>query len=118
MTKAQVAKTQTSSRRREPIARPAEAPPRPERTAGTIKLIELRAGLFLNVDQIVSLRVLPQEEGNTHAILQLSNGDRMNLTRVEFTAISGEEPRAPMRLPQKPVPTENPIEADEALQTR
>lgn len=107
MSKAQVAKTQTSSRKREPIAQPAEAPPRPEWTAGTIKLIEIRAGLFLNVYQIISLRVLPQEEGNSYAILQLSNGDTLNLTRVEFTAISGEEPRASARLPQIPVSTEN-----------
>jgi hypothetical protein len=73
MPKAQVAKPQTSPRRREPIAEPAEAPPHPERTAGTIKLVEIGADLFLNVDQIIGLRVLPQEEGNTYAILQLSN---------------------------------------------
>lgn len=68
-----------------------------------MNLIELRPGLLLNVDHIVSVRVLPQEEGNVYAILQLSNGDKQNLTRDEFTAITGEEPRLPVRLPQKPL---------------
>jgi hypothetical protein len=68
-----------------------------------MNLIELRPGLFLNGDQIVSVRVLPQEEGDVYAILQLSNGDEQNLTRVEFTAITGEEPRVLARLPQKPL---------------
>ncbi len=84
-------------------ARPATAPPRPERKADTMNLIELRPGLFLNVDHIVTVRVLPQEEGDIYAILHLSNGDKQNLTRGEFTAISGEEPRLPARLPQKPL---------------
>ena len=102
MPKAQAEKTQ-SPPRSESGAQPPKTPPRTERTAETIKLVEIRAGLFLNVDQIVSVRVLPQEEGNTHAILQLSNGDKLDLTRIEFTAISGEEPRLPARLPQKPL---------------
>jgi hypothetical protein len=67
-----------------------------------MKLTEIRPGLFLNVDQIVSVRVLPQEEDNVYAVLQLSNGDRQNVTRAEFTAITGEEPRLPLRPPQKP----------------
>jgi hypothetical protein len=67
-----------------------------------MKLTEIRPGLFLNVDQIVSVRVLPQEEDNVYAVLQLSNGDRQNVTRAEFTAITGEEPRPPLRQPQKP----------------
>jgi hypothetical protein len=67
-----------------------------------MQLTEIRPGLFLNVDQIVSVRVLPQEEDNVYAVLQLSNGDRQNITRAEFTAITGEEPRLPLRQPQKP----------------
>ena len=62
-----------------------------------MKLTEIKPGLFLNEDQIVSVRVLPQEEDNVYAVLQLSNGDRQNLTRAEFTAITGQEPRRPMR---------------------
>ena len=62
-----------------------------------MKLTEIKPGLFLNEDQIVSVRMLPQEEDNVYAVLQLSNGDRQNLTRAEFTAITGEEPRRPMR---------------------
>lgn len=67
-----------------------------------IRLVEIRSGLFLNVDHIVSMRVLPQEEGKDYAILQLSNGDKLNLTRDEFSTITGQEPRLPARLPQKP----------------
>ena len=103
MPKTQAAKTQTSPKKSESNAQLAEAPLPPERTARKIKLVEIRAGLFLNIDQIVSLRVLSQEEGNNYAILQLSNGDKLNLTRNEFTAISGEEPRLLARLPQKPL---------------
>jgi hypothetical protein len=106
MQKAQEAKTQTSSKKREPIAQPAKDPPSPKRTAAAIKLVEIRAGLYLNVDQIVSLRVLPQEEANTYAILQLSNGDKLELTSEEFTAISGEDPRLPARVPQNPLVAE------------
>jgi len=62
--------------------------------------VEIRVGLFLNVDQIVTLRVLPQTDGDTYAILQLSNGDTLNLTQVEFVLISGAEPRLPVRLPK------------------
>lgn len=79
------------------------AGPYAERMAKTINLIEIRPGLFLNVDHIVSVRVLPQEEGNDYAILQLSNGDKLNLTRSEFSTITGEEPRMTARLPQKPL---------------
>jgi hypothetical protein len=63
-------------------------------------LLEIRIGLFLNVDQIVTLRVLPQEDGDTYAILQLSNGDKLNLTRAEFALVSGTEPRLPVRPPK------------------
>ncbi|EYS94823.1 hypothetical protein CF68_23790 [Cupriavidus sp. SK-4] len=66
-------------------------------------LIELRPGFFLNPDHIISVRVLPEEEGDVYAILHLSNGDKQNLTRGEFTAITGEEPRPPARLPQRPL---------------
>ncbi len=68
-----------------------------------VRLIELRSGLFINPDQVVSVRVLSQEEGELYAMLQLSNGEKLNLTRKEFTAISGEEPRETMRLSQKSV---------------
>ena len=96
-------KKQTAPRGRKSSAKPATVPPSPERMAKVINLIEIRPNLFLNVDHIVSVRVLPQEEGNVYAILQLSNGDKQNLTRDEFTAITGEEPRLPARLPQKPL---------------
>ncbi len=91
-------KTQTSHSGRGSSARPYA-----ERIAETINLIEIRPGLFLNVDHIVSVRVLPQEEDNAYAILQLSNGDKLNLTRSEFSTITSEEPRPPARLPQKPL---------------
>jgi hypothetical protein len=65
----------------------------------TIELIEIRPGLYLNVNHIVSVRVLPQDEGDVYGIVQLSNGDKLSLTRGEFTMISGEEPR----LPPKPL---------------
>ena len=58
-----------------------------------MKLTEIRPGLFINFDQIVSVRVLPQPEGATYAILQLSNGDKQNITREEFLAIADEAPR-------------------------
>lgn len=73
--------------------------PELERKVSSLNLIELRPGLFLNQDHIVSLRVLPNEEGGVYAVLQLSSGDKMNLTRDEFTAISGEDPRPPARVP-------------------
>lgn len=98
----QTPKKKTSTKGRKSAAKPATAPPKPERMAKVI-LIEIRPNLFLNEDHIVSVRVLPQEEGDVYAILQLSNGDKQNLTREEFTAITGEEPRLPVRLPQKPL---------------
>jgi hypothetical protein len=67
-----------------------------------MKLTEIKPGLFVNEDQIVTVRVLPQEEENVYAVLQLSNGDRQNLSRAEFTAITNEEPRLPIRPPQTP----------------
>lgn len=72
---------------------PATAPPTPKRKARTMNLVELRPGLFLNTDHVVSLRVLPREENSVYAILQLSNGDQQNLTRDELATIIGEEPR-------------------------
>src|SRR5688572_26792861 len=81
--------------------RPATAPPRLERKAETMKLMELRPGLFLNLDHVVSVRVLPTEEDDLYAILQLSSGEKQNLTRGEFTEIVGEEPRSLARLPQE-----------------
>jgi hypothetical protein len=68
---------------------------------GTMNLIEVRPGLFLNLEQVVSVRVLSQAEGDVYAILQLSNGDKQSLTRGEFLTITGEEPRLPMRQPHK-----------------
>lgn len=76
--------------------------PTPQRQAETKPLIELKPGLFLNMDHIVTVRVLSQEEGDTYAIMHLSNGDKQNLTRSEFTEITGLEPRLPARLLQKP----------------
>ncbi|MBB5270464.1 hypothetical protein [Quisquiliibacterium transsilvanicum] len=64
-----------------------------------MKLVEVRPGFFLNLEHVVSVRVLTQEEGEVYAVLQLSNGDSQDLTRSEFIAITGEEPRLPMRLP-------------------
>jgi hypothetical protein len=67
-----------------------------------MKLTEIKPNLFINEDQIVSVRVLPKEEEDVYAVLQLSNGDRQNLTRAEFARITGEEPRRPLRPPQAP----------------
>ncbi|WP_260955702.1 hypothetical protein [Pseudomonas citri] len=69
-------------------------------------LIELRPGFFLNADHIVSVRVLPQEENDVYAVLHLSNGDKQNLTREEYTAITGEEPRLAEWQVQKDTGTE------------
>lgn len=80
----------------------ATVPPLPDRKAEAMHLIELRPGLFLNPDHVVSLRVLPQEENDVYAVLQLSSGEKQNLTRGEFTAISGKEPRPPVRQAQNP----------------
>ncbi len=91
-------KTQTSR-----TGRGSSVEPQAERIAKEINFIEIRPGLFLNLDHIVSMRVLPQEEGNVYAILQLSNNDKLNLTRSEFSTISGEEPRLSARLPQRPL---------------
>lgn len=96
MPKDATTETQTSR-----TGRGSSAGPCTERMAERINLIEIRSGLFLNVDHIVSVRVLPQEEGDVYAILQLSNGDKLNLTRSEFSTISGEEPRPSARLSQK-----------------
>lgn len=81
------------SKRGESVARPAIAPPERKDETMTMHLIELRPGLFLNPDHVVSLRVLPQEEQDRDAILQLSSGEKQNLTRDEFTAITGKESR-------------------------
>lgn len=97
MPKDTASKAQTSRKVRGTVADPSM-----ERPTVKINLIEIRPGLFLNVDQIVSVRVLPQEEGNAYAILQLSNGDKLELTRNEFSIITGKEPRLPARLLQQP----------------
>lgn len=95
MRKSDDPKTPPPSQGRVSKARPAETAP--DRTGEASKLVEIRVGLFINVDQIVTLRVLSQEEGDTYAILQLSNGDKLRLTRLEFALISGTEPRLPVR---------------------
>lgn len=69
--------------------------------SGAVRLVELKPGYFLNPDQIVSVRVLPQEDGQAYAIMQLSNGDKINLSREEFSTLTGAEPRQTARLPQK-----------------
>jgi len=98
MRKSDDAKTPPSPHGGVSKARPAET--LPHQRGEATKLVEIRVGLFLNVDQIVTLRVLPQTDGDTYAILQLSNGDTLNLTQVEFVLISGAEPRLPVRLPK------------------
>jgi hypothetical protein len=91
----------TEARRgRESSVQPATAPPRPDPKAATPHLIELRPGLFLNPDHIVSVRVLAQEQDGIYAIVQLSSGEIQNLTREEFTAVTGEDPRPPVQVPE------------------
>lgn len=41
-----------------------------------MNLIEVWPGLFLNLEHVVSVCVLPEEERDVYAVLQLSNGDR------------------------------------------
>ena len=98
MRKSDDAKTLPPPHGRASKAHPAETPP--HQLGEATKLVEIRAGLFLNAEQIVTLRVLPQKDGDTYAVLQLSNGDKLNLTQVEFALISGTEPRLPVRVPQ------------------
>lgn len=88
-------KSPPSRKSREPSS------PHAERMVKSISLLEIRPGLFLNVDHIVSVRVLPHEEDDNYAILHPSNGDKLALTRSEFSLITGEEPRPTARLPQK-----------------
>jgi hypothetical protein len=78
-----------------------EKKPAPKPRASAVKLIELRFGFFLNADQIVSVRVLPQQGDETYAVMQLSNGDKLNLTLEEFMAVTGKDPRPPVRLRQE-----------------
>lgn len=75
--------------------------PAPKPGAGAARFIELRLGFFLNAEQIVSVRVLPQREDETYALMQLSNGDKLDLTREEFVAVTGNDPRPPARFRQK-----------------
>jgi hypothetical protein len=96
MSKDSTLKPQTSR-----SARGSSSQPPQERMPKKLSLIEVRPGLFLNVDHIVSVRVSSQEEGSGSAIVQLSNGDKLSLTLSEFAAISAEEPRPSTRLPQK-----------------
>ena len=70
--------------------------------SGRARVVEITPGYFLNLEQIVSIRVLSQEEAQAYAVLQLSNGDKLSLTREEFTSLTGAEPRQSARLQQKP----------------
>ena len=78
-----------------------EKKPAPKPRASAVELIELRFGFFLNADQIVSVRVLPQQGDETYAVMQLSNGDKLNLTVEEFMAVTGKDPCPPVRLRQE-----------------
>jgi hypothetical protein len=69
---------------------------------GSARLVQIKPGYFLNLEQIVSVRVLPQEEGQAYAVLQLSNGDKLSLTRDEFSSLTGEQARQAARVQQKP----------------
>lgn len=71
-----------------------------EHKKGVIDLLEIRPGLYINVYQIVSVRVLAQKEENIYAELQLSNGDKLTITREEFTTISGQPCRYQGRISQ------------------
>ena len=61
--------------------------------SGDRKLIEVRRGLLINLDHVVSVRVLPVPQGVRFAMLQLSNGENHYITQGEFAAIAGEVPR-------------------------
>ena len=95
-------KAEPRRRARKSSAPPATASPIQKRQGVAINLVELRPGLFLNIDHVVSMRILPEADGDVYAIVQLSNGDKQNLTRAEFTVVSGEQPRPPARLSLKP----------------
>jgi hypothetical protein len=89
-------------RARKTSARPATASPIQKRQGVAIDLVELSPGLFLNLDHVVSVRILREQDGDVYAIAQLSNGAKQNLTRAQFTMVSGEQPRPPARLSLKP----------------
>ena len=97
MAKTDTTKTPTS-RQGGRTARGAKGKPISE----NVSLIEIRPGLFLNVAQLVTVRVLSREEGDVYAIAQLSNGDKLSLTLSEFCEISGKKPRTPMRKAMRP----------------
>ncbi|MCA0243577.1 MAG: hypothetical protein LCI02_22285 [Proteobacteria bacterium] len=97
MAKPPTAKVQPPSLQGKSKARSDEMLFRKDQEGRCVQLVEIRIGLFLNLMQIVTLRVLPQEDGDTYAILQLANGDKLNITRSEFALISGTEPRLPVR---------------------
>lgn len=65
--------------------------------AGRAQLVQIKPGYFLNLEQIVSIRVLPQQEGQVYAVLQLSNGVKLNLTPDEFSSLTGEDARQAAR---------------------
>ena len=57
-------------------ARDEEKKPAPKPRASAVELIELRFGFFLNPDQIVSVRVLPQQGDETYAVMPVKTRAR------------------------------------------
>lgn len=70
---------------------PQSMPPKAEQLPVALGLIELRPGLYLNPVQFISVRALPRDDGDVFAVLALSNGEKLNLSRSEFAAITGVE---------------------------
>ena len=90
MPKLQKPKPQPASRNANVPQR--SAPPKADRPRAAADLIELRPGLYVNPLQFISVRVLPREDGQVFALLALSNGEKLDLTRSEFAVITGVEP--------------------------
>lgn len=60
-----------------------------EERRGSGKLFEIREGLFINLDHIVSVKVVRKADDLRFAVLKLSNGEHQHITREEFAAIVG-----------------------------
>jgi hypothetical protein len=58
----------------------------PEEQRASLKLFEIRQGLFINFDHVVSIRVLRRANGPKFAVLKLSNGENQHITREEFAS--------------------------------
>lgn len=86
------------SRARARSSKPATPTESTKRLGEEVRLIEVRSGLFLNLAHVVSVRVLAQGDRKVYAVLQLSNGDKQDLTGDEFTAITGQEVHLPDEL--------------------